>query len=52
MVSILKPPGAFAYDVAGRGLRELDPTRPQRDRRAFKTSAASTSRPAATSACD
>ena len=52
MVAVADPPCSFALDVAGGGLGEPDAPPRQRDRSPLSTSAASTSRPATTSACD
>lgn len=52
MLSILDPPGPLAVDVAARALGEPDPTGLQLDRSRLSRSAASTSRPASTSAWD
>jgi hypothetical protein len=52
VISILEPPRPFTVDVLMGRLREADATGLQVDRSRLRTSAASTSRPASTSACD
>jgi hypothetical protein len=52
VISILEPPLPFSVDVLVRRLSEADATGLQLDRSRLRTSAASTSRPASTSACD
>jgi hypothetical protein len=51
-IAILKPPGSFLVNVLARSLGEADAAYVQRGRSALRTSVASTSRPAATSAFD
>jgi hypothetical protein len=52
IVTMLEPPLPFPANVRSRRGREADPTLLQRARNSFTTSAASTRRPAATSASD
>jgi hypothetical protein len=52
VISVVEPPRPFAVDVVIRRLGEADATGFQLDRSRLSMSAASTSRPASTSACD
>jgi hypothetical protein len=52
MISVHQPPCPFAVDVAAGRIGEPDATGLQLDRSRLRTSMASTSRPASTSACD